>query len=157
MPTIDRREIALGVQASRADGPSMELMVYTDHLQRISVRIHVSDLGQGAREAVDAGLRSLWLADDASRLVVRTGRTLGEARRAQHDQVVRDGMPWARSESEKASIVFMYSLDQGWQDTRPETMRVRHTGSWRVECESPEGYLDRVLGQYAGLVVEAGL
>lgn len=129
-------------------GPEIELTVQSGGRRAaVNVRVRIDQLSAGAREAVEAGLRSTLGADDASRLIVRTGRTKGEARRAENAELERRGQEWLHA----------YGSQEGLDDRAPETERVVHHSSWCAERETPEEYLSRALGCYAGRVVAAGL
>jgi len=62
----------------------------------INVRIRKDKLGQGAQEALTTELCSLWNRDDASTLRVRTGPTVGEAKRPERAELERLGPDYVR-------------------------------------------------------------
>lgn len=147
--TADRIMAARQIAANRASeaGPRIELYVVSGCRRAvINVSVRLADLATGAREAIEAGLRSLWSADDASRLVVTTGRSRGEARRAENEGLAARGEAWLRA----------YGHSDGLDDATPETMHVLHHAAWAAERETPEAYLSRCLGCYAGRIVSAG-
>ena len=154
-PTLtDSREAAarrvLSERASET-GPRVELVISTlagMRLRRVTVPVRVADLTAGARECVGAGLLSVWSGDDASTIVYRTGRTVGEARAAQLADLRQRGPGW----------LAVYGSSIGpTDDPTPETALALHHSPWCAEKETPEEYLNRALGCYAGRVVRAGL